>query len=110
MKAVHAIRPRTIGSASNASNAEHEHQDLDHRQIDPAENDAVDGNPEIERAEAAQECGGFAGIADLGELDIGHDAGAPPEPRVEEDRHHAAGDEAPPEPVAGDSALRAPCR
>ncbi len=42
------------------------------------------------------------GVADLGELDVGHDAGAPPQAGVEEHRQHAARDEAPPQPVAGD--------
>ena len=70
------------------------------------EDDAVDRDAEIERAEAAQEGGGLARVADLGELDVGHHAGAAPEPRVEEDGQHAAGDHVPPEPVAGDAVAR----
>ena len=42
--------------------AERDAQDLDHRQIHPAENDAVDRQAQIERAKAAEESGGFAGI------------------------------------------------
>ncbi len=64
------------------------------------------GNAEIEGAKAAQEGGGFAGVADFGEFDVGHDAGAAPQAGVEEDGEHAAGDEVPPQPVAGDAAHR----
>ncbi len=84
--------------------SQHQHQELHHRQIDPAQHDAVDGNAEIERAKAAQEGRRSARIADLGELDVGHHPGAPPQPRVEEDREHPARHEAPPQPVARDAA------
>ena len=106
MNDVSAIIPMTMASAWSFVDAEDQLQDLDHREVDPAEDDAVDGDAEIERAEAAQEGGGFAGVADLGEFDIGHDAGAAPQAGVEEDGEHAAGDEVPPQPVAGDAAHR----
>ena len=62
--------------------------------------------PEIDGAEAADDAGGLAGVAQLVELEIGEHAGAPPQARVEEDRGHAGEHEGPPLPVAGD-ALRA---
>src|ERR1019366_2152130 len=57
----------------------------------------------VERAEAAQERSSPAAVADLGELHVGHDLRAAPEPRVQEDRERAAHDEVPPEPVARDA-------
>ena len=106
MKDVSAMIPMTIASACELADAQHQLQNLDHRQVHPAENDAVDRNAEIEGAEAAQERGGFAGIADFGEFDVGHDAGAAPQAGVEEHGEHAARDEVPPQPVARDAAHR----
>ena len=106
MNDVSAIIPMTMARACGFDDAQHQLQDLDHRQVDPSEDDAVDGDAEVEGAEAAQEGGGFAGIADLGEFDVGHDAGAAPQAGVEEDGEHAAGDEIPPQPVARDAAHR----
>jgi hypothetical protein len=83
--------------------AERDLKDLDHRERDPTEDDQVDRQREVQRAEAAQERGGPAAVTDLGELHVGHHLRAPPEPRVEEHRQRAAHDEVPPEPVAGDS-------
>ena len=83
--------------------AERDREDLDHRASDPAEHEQVDGNGEVERAEAAQHRGRLAAISDLGELDIRHDPRAPPEPREEEDGEHPAHQEVPPEPVACDA-------
>ena len=54
-------------------------EDLEHRQADPAEDDAVDRHAEIKSAEAAQERGGLARVAQLGELDVGHDARTAPQ-------------------------------
>ena len=85
--------------------AECEGEDLDHGEVDPAHDDGVDGEREIERAEAAQEGGGAAGVTELGEFDIGEDLGASPERSEEEDGEHAGESEAPPEPVAGDALL-----
>ena len=84
---------------------EDHHQDLHHRQVDPAHDDAVDRQTEVERPEPAQEGGRRPAVADLGELDVGQDAGAPPQPGVEEDREHAARNKIPPQPIAGDAAL-----
>jgi len=58
--------------------AEHQPENLDHRQVDPPEDDAIHQHAQIDGAEAAQEGGRFAGVAQLGELDIGGDARAPP--------------------------------
>ncbi len=74
--------------------------DRGHRLGDPAEDDAVHQQAEIDRAKAAEERRRLAGIADLGELHIGEQSGAPPQPREEEDRHHSREKEAPPQPVA----------
>ena len=84
--------------------AEDQHQDFDHGEVDPAEHDAVDGNSEVEGSEAAEKGRGCAGVADFRELDVGHYTGTPPETGVKKDSEHAAGDEVPPEPVAGDAA------
>ncbi len=47
---------------------------LHHRQIHPAEDDAIDRDAEIERAKASKECGGLCCIADFGEFHVRHDA------------------------------------
>ena len=94
------------GESFEFSDAEHQLQDFDHRQVHPSENDAVDGDAEVKRAEAAQERGGLAGVADFGEFDVGHDAGAAPQAGIKEDREHAARDEVPPQPVARDASHR----
>ena len=59
--------------------AERPLENLHHREIDPAEDDAVDRDAEVERAKAAQERGGLARIAEFGELDVGHHAGTAPQ-------------------------------
>ena len=62
--------------------------------------------PEIHRAEPADDAGRLAGIADFVELQVGHHAGAPPEPRVEEHGGDAGQHERPPAPVARDALRR----
>ena len=86
--------------------AEDHANDFHHGQVHPAQHEAADRDAEIERAEAAEECGRPARVTDLAELDVGHDAAPAPQPRVKEDGEHAAGQEIPPEPVAGDAAAR----
>ena len=73
---------------------------------------AVSGEPQrgldhrpVRGAEPAQESGGATGVAQLGELGVGHDAGAPPQARVEDHGEHAAHDHRPPDPVTGDAVL-----
>ena len=103
MKHVTAMMPSTDPQRLHLRDAQHQRQNIHHGLVHPAENDAIDGNAQVQRAESSQERRGLAGVADFGELDVGHDAGAPPQARVEEHRQHAAGDEAPPQPVAGDA-------
>src|SRR5213592_3780417 len=86
--------------------AEDQLQDLRHREVDPAEDDAVDEQAQVNGPEAPQEGGRWAGVADLRELDVGHDAGAAPQAGVEEHREHPAREQVPPQPVARDPVLR----
>ena len=81
-------------------------EDLHHRQVDPADDDAVDRETEIERPETAEERRRPASVADLRELDVGHHAGATPQARVDEHREHAARGHVPPQPVAGNAVAR----
>ena len=83
---------------------QHQHQYFHHGEIHPAEDNAVNGNAEVQRPKPAQERRRFAAVADLGEFDIGHNAGAPPQARIEEHCHHAGGHHVPPQPVARDAA------
>ena len=83
-----------------------QHENLHHRQVHPAENDAVYRYAQIQRAKSAQKCRRTSRIADLGELDVGHHSATPPQSRVEKDREHSSGDEAPPQPVPGDPSAR----
>ncbi len=81
---------------------ERDGENLDHRPRHPAEDDQVDRDREVERPEAAKHRRSFAAVADLGELDVSHDVGPPPESGEEEHREHAAHQHVPPQPVAGD--------
>src|SRR5206468_3422619 len=56
-------------------------EDLGHGQVHPADDHAIDRQPEVQRAKAAEDGGRPPAVAQLGEFDIGHDAGTPPEPR-----------------------------
>ena len=87
----------------SARAAERDREDLDHRPRHPAEDDQVDRDREVERAKAAQHRRRLAAVPHLGELDVGHHVRAPPEPREEEHREHAAHQHVPPQPVAGDA-------
>jgi len=83
--------------------AEKDGSDADHGFDDPAEDEAVHEGAEVDGAEAAEEGGGFALVAELDEFDVGEDFGAAPVAREEEDGHHAAETLRPPEPVSGDT-------
>ena len=83
--------------------AEGHAEDLGHRQVDPADDEAVDRQAEIEGATPAEQRGRPATVAELHERDVGQDAGAAPEPREEEHAEHAAEGGAPPDPVPGDA-------
>ena len=83
--------------------AEEDGDDVNHRARDPAEDEAVHEQAEVDGFEAAEEGSGLAGVAKLGELDVGHYFGATPIAREEKDREHAGEALVPPEPVAGDA-------
>src|SRR4029079_7280277 len=83
--------------------AERDLENLHHRQVYPAEDDAVDRQAKIQSPEATQESGRFAGVTKLGKLDVSHHACAPPQSRVKKDGEHSAHVKVPPEPVAGDA-------
>ena len=51
---------------------------LAQREVHPADDEAVDGEPEIERTNDAQHAGGPSRIAQFDELDIGQDARTAP--------------------------------
>ena len=110
MNDVSAIIPITMASASSLVTPSTSCRILTIARFTQPRMMQLIGNAEIEGAEAAQEGGGFAGVADFGEFDVGHDAGAAPQAGVEEDGEHAARDEVPPQPVARDAAHRRPCR
>ena len=102
-----------VAAETDAENAalrdgvtEKDGRDADHSFDDPAENEAVHERAEIDGAEAAEEGGGFALIAELDEFDVGKNFGAAPVAREEKDGHHAAEALRPPEPVAGDAVAR----
>ena len=70
--------------------AKREREHLDHGEVYPAHDDGVDRQRKIKRAEAAKERGGgLAGVAQLGEFDIGEHLRAAPQRREEENRQHA---------------------
>ena len=77
--------------------------DLAGGQVDRGHDDAVEEEAEVDRAEAADDAGGLARIAELVELEVGQDLGPAPHPGVEEDRRDAGQGEGPPDPVAGDA-------
>ena len=83
--------------------AKEDGRDADHGFDDPAEDETVHEGAEVDGAEAAEEGGGFALVAELHEFDVGEDFGAAPVAGEEEDGHHAAETLRPPEPVAGDA-------
>src|SRR5271155_2988645 len=83
--------------------AEKDGGDADHGFDDPSEDKAVHERAEVDSAEAAEESGGFALVAELDEFDVCEDFGAAPVAGEEEDGHHAAEALRPPEPVAGDA-------
>src|SRR5581483_4919023 len=77
--------------------------DADHCTRDPAENEAVHEQAEIDRFESAQEGCWIAAVSNLAELDVGENFRTTPIAGEEEHGQHAADTEPPPDPVAGDS-------
>ena len=65
--------------AADGGDAESEGEDLAHGEVDPAHDDGIDGEGEVEGAEGAEEGGGGAGVAKFGEFHVSEDAGAAPE-------------------------------
>jgi hypothetical protein len=90
-------------AAGGDGGAEQNRGDADHGLDDPAENEAVHQGAEINGAKAAEECGGFACVAEFDKFDIGENFGTAPVTSEEEDGHHAAEALRPPQPVAGDA-------
>ena len=88
----------TTSSVCQRAQAEEDVGDLARGEVHGRHDHAVEEEPEVDRAEAAHDAGRFAGVADLVKLEVGHDARAAPEPRVEEDRRHAGEHERPPAP------------
>ena len=93
-------------SASALGNAQGGLEDLLHGEVDPADDQAVHEDAEVQCPEATQKSGRLACITQLDELRIGNDFRAPPQAGKEEDGHHAVEKKAPPEPVAGNSLSR----
>jgi hypothetical protein len=80
--------------------------DIDHGLGDPAEDEAVHEQPQVDGLESAQKCRGFAAVANLNKLHIGQNFGAPPITGEKEYRQHAAHTQSPPYPVPGDALSR----
>ena len=76
---------------------------IDHGFGDPAEDQAVHQQAEIDGAKAAKEGGGLSVVTHFGELHVGHQTGAAPQTREEKHRHHAGEKKRPPEPVPCDA-------
>ena len=76
--------------------------DAGHGLGDPAEDQTVHQQAEVKGAKTAQESRGLARVAHLRELYVGEQARAPPQAGEKKHRHHARGQKAPPQPVAGD--------
>ena len=86
-----------------ALEAEEDPRDLAGRQVDGGHDHAVEEEPQVDGAEPAHDARRLSRVADLVELEVGHDPRAPPQPRVEEDRRHPGQHERPPHPVPGDA-------
>jgi hypothetical protein len=69
--------------------AERPREHFGHAEAHPTHDDDVGDQAEVGGAEAAEKRGGFAGVAQLGQLDVGHNLGAAPETSEEKDGEHA---------------------
>ena len=85
--------------------AQQHRDDAHHGLGDPSEDEAVHEQAEVDGLESPKKCSRTSAIADFDELHVGQDCRAPPVAGEEEDRHHAADAERPPDPVSGDSLL-----
>ena len=84
--------------------AEQHARDLDRGERDRGHDHHVEEHAEIDGAEAAQEGGRRAGIAQLVEIDVGQRARPAPQLGVEEHGHHAGDEKGPPQPIHADAA------
>src|SRR5215210_9157274 len=100
---IHYGDNETDSDGEHRRDAERYREDFDHRPRHPAEDDQVDWYREVECAESAEEPGRRATVAYLGEFNVGHNVGAPPQPGEEEHREHSAHHHVPPQPVSGDT-------
>ncbi len=82
---------------------EKDSDDVHHGARNPAEDEAVHEEPEIDGFETAEESGWLAGVTELGEFDVGHDFGAAPVTSEEKDGQHAGEALIPPKPISGDA-------
>ncbi len=103
---VNAISPSTMTSASTLPMPKISSRIFTIARLTQPRMMQLIGMPRYKRAKSAQERRGFARVPDLGELDVGHHAGAAPQPGVEEHREHPAHQEAPPDPVPRDAVAR----
>ena len=78
-------------------------EDFRHAEVDPAHDDDVDDESQVGGAKGAEEGGRFAGVTQLGELDVGDDFRPAPQPREKENGQHPGGQHRPPQPVSGDA-------
>src|SRR5438876_8156636 len=100
----HVAADRELQDAAGGDHGtEEDGDDVCHSIGDPAEDETVHQQSEVEGLEAAQKSGGLAAVANLGQLDVGKNLGAAPVAGKEKDGEHAAEAHAPPDPVAGDS-------
>ena len=83
--------------------AKQHRNDAHHGIGDPAQDQAIHNQAEIDGFESAEECGWPAGIPDFSQLHIGQDFSAPPVAREEEHGEHSAEAGTPPDPVTGDA-------
>ena len=100
-----AVTPKRTERGGPGVDVERDLEDRDHGAGDPAHDDQIDRQGEIERAEAPQHRRRLAAVAQLGELEVGEHARPAPEPGEEEDREDPRDRAVPPEPVAGDAVL-----
>jgi len=83
--------------------AEEDGDNVHHGAGNPAENETIHQETEVDGFEATKESGWFAGVTELGEFDVGHDFRATPITREEKYGEHAGEALIPPKPISGDA-------
>ncbi len=86
-----------------AFEAEEDSRDLAGRQVHGGHDHAVEEQAEVNRPETADDACRLPRVAHLVEFEIRHDAGTPPQTRIEKHRRYPGQDECPPDPVPGDA-------